>query len=91
MQLHGIPSAVETVVRAYQLEYGPQLCHILIRNISGEAARSDLDILAEPLKKLVTGHMMANKWLYDALFSTSFTSQKVTDVEKNTWLRRIIL
>lgn len=72
------------------LRYGPELCHTLIRGISGEAARSDLDTLAEPLRKLVVSHPKSRKWLEDALFSYSFTSQKVSERDKNIWLQKIM-
>ena len=70
--------------------FGPQLCQIIIRNISGEGFRSDMDILAEPLKKLAFAHPKARTWLQEALFSPSFTSQKVSDNEKSLWLQKVL-
>lgn len=71
-------------------EYGPQLCHALIRNIGGEAARSELDILSLPLKKLVFAQPQAKQWLSDALGSTSFVSDKVDSTGKRLWLQKIM-
>ena len=71
-------------------EYGPQLCRALIRNISGEAARSELDVLSLPLKKLVFAQPQAKQWLADALSSTSFVSDKIGYTEKRVWLQKIM-
>ena len=71
-------------------DYGPKLCHVLIRNISGEAARSDLETLTEPLRKLVVSHARAKSWLQDALSSHSFISQRVDESQKRIWLQQII-
>ena len=68
--------------------YGPQLCHALIRNISGEAARSDLDTISLPLKKLVFAQPRAKRWLSEALNSASFVSDKVNSTEKRVWLEK---
>ena len=70
-------------------EYGPPLCYALIANIGGGAARSDLDILAEPLKKMVQAQPKVKMWLADALSSQHFSSE-VTDTEKRIWLQKII-
>lgn len=71
-------------------QYGPQLCNILVRNIGGEAARSELDVLAEPLKKLIFAQSQAKMWLSNALSSEDFPSQKVGSTEKRMWLQKII-
>ena len=77
-------------VAAVIQQYGPQLCHILVRNIGGEAARSELELLAEPLKKLVSAQSQAKIWLSNALSSDDFPSQKVGSTEKRVWLQKII-
>lgn len=77
-------------VGAVTQRYGPQLCHILVRNIGGEAARSELDVLAEPLKKLVFAQPQAKVWLSNALSSEDFPSQKVGSTEKRVWLQKIL-
>jgi hypothetical protein len=71
-------------------EYGPQLSFALVMNIGGVAARSDLDILAEPLKKMVHAQAKAKEWLSFALASEAFPSQKVTAIEKRIWLQKVI-
>ena len=71
-------------------EYGPLLGQALVRNIGGEAARSELDVLAEPLKKMVFSQPRAKMWLSDALFSDTFPSQIVGSVEKRMWLQKVL-
>lgn len=71
-------------------QYGPGLSLALIVNIGGEAARSELDILAEPLKKMVKSQARAKGWLDDALGSEVFPSKIVTPAEKRIWLQKII-
>ncbi|KAL8828270.1 MAG: hypothetical protein Q9191_002691, partial [Dirinaria sp. TL-2023a] len=87
---HTFVTQSSETIQSYLAEFGPRLCHVLIRNISGEGFRSDMDILAEPLKRLAYCHPMARQWLQDALFSPSFTSQKVGDQEKIQWLQKIL-
>ena len=77
-------------VTAVIQQYGPRLCHIIVRNVGGEAARSELDLLAEPLKKLVFAQPQAKIWLSNALSSEDFPSQKVGSTEKRIWLQKII-
>ena len=71
-------------------QYGPQVCHILVQKFGGEAARSELDALAEPLKKMIFAQPHAKVWLSDALSSEDFPSQKVDMSERRLWLQRII-
>ncbi|KAF2858181.1 ARM repeat-containing protein [Piedraia hortae CBS 480.64] len=52
--------------------YGPPLSEVLINQISGNAARSELDNLCEPLKALITNKPAARLWLENALMGPSF-------------------
>ena len=81
---------VTMFVAAVTQQYGPQLCHLLVRRIGGEAARSELDILSEPLKKLIFAQPQAKMWLSNALSSEDFPSQKVGPSEKRMWLQKIM-
>jgi len=91
VQKHELPSAdMQAKLTIVLHEYGPQLAHILVRSIAGEAARSELDVLAEPLKKLVFAQPRAKAWLQDALTSATFPSTKVGESEKRVWLQRIM-
>ena len=91
VQKHELPSSdLQAKLTIVLQEYGPQLAHILVRSIAGEAARSELDVLAEPLKKLVFAQPRARAWLQDALMSDTFPSSKVSESEKRVWLQRIM-
>ena len=70
--------------------YGPKLGQTLIRNMGGEAARSELDVLVEPLKKMIISQPRAKIWLSDPLFDASFPSQKVDSGSKRMFLQKII-
>ncbi|KAF6223554.1 hypothetical protein HO133_000397 [Letharia lupina] len=85
-----VSEEVAMFAAAVTQQYGPQLCHLLVRNIGGEAARSELDVLAEPLKKLIFAQPQAKMWLSNALSSEDFPSQKVGSTEKRIWLQKII-
>jgi hypothetical protein len=69
---------------------GPLLCQSLARNIGGNASRSELDKLSEPLKKLVSRHPMAKDWLEAALNDSSFPSEKVTPEQKSLFVKKVI-
>ena len=71
-------------------EMGPAVTLSLIRNIGGRASRSELDKLAEPLKKLASLHPSAQSWIQAALFHPSFPSHTVSDKEKLTFMRKVI-
>ena len=69
---------------------GPLIAQTLIQNIGGNAARSELDKLSDPLKKLVTSQVRSKQWLEQALFDQNFPSQQVTNEDKSTFLKKII-
>ena len=90
MQKHDVPETVATMIRNAMDEYGPKLSQALVQNIGGEAARSELDTLAEPLKRLISTQPKAKTWLSDALFSDTFPSKTVGPADKRMWLQKII-
>jgi hypothetical protein len=69
---------------------GPMLAQALIYNIGGHAARSELDKLSEPVKKLVVRQVHVKAWLQAALLDPSFPSDKVSDKDKQLFLQKII-
>ncbi|KAL9576917.1 MAG: hypothetical protein Q9212_006719 [Teloschistes hypoglaucus] len=71
-------------------QYGSQVIQVVIHNISGEAARSELETLADPLRKMVVDQTQAKQWISDALFSSSFPSPKVGVAEKRIWLQQVM-
>lgn len=71
-------------------QLGPLLAQSIIRNIGGNASRSELDRLSEPLKKMVSQHAKARIWLEQALFDPSFPGQQVSGEDKTGFLKKII-
>jgi hypothetical protein len=79
----------ETIDAALQ-HLGPLLAKALVYNIGGNAARSELDRLSEPLKKLVVRQVRSQSWLEAALLGDDFPSDKVTTAQRRAFLSRII-
>jgi hypothetical protein len=77
-------------MQALLSQVGTLLARALIYNISGLAARSELDKLCEPMRKLVVADKAAKTWFETALFSEDFTSERIGDVEKRAFLSKII-
>ena len=69
---------------------GPLIARSLIQNIGGNASRSELDKLSDPLKKLVVNQVHSQRWLEAALFDESFPSTQVSREEKSMFLKKII-
>lgn len=90
MQKHDVSENVEIMMRNAMDEYGPKLSYALVRNIGGEAARSELDTLANPLKNLTSAQPKAKAWLSDALFSDTFPSRNVGPADKRMWIQKIM-
>ncbi|KAL9579114.1 MAG: hypothetical protein Q9203_006837 [Teloschistes exilis] len=84
------PNNVSAMVNWIIEQYGPQVIQVVIHNISGEAARSELETLADPLRKMVVDQTQAKQWISDALFSSSFPSPKVGVAEKRIWLQQVM-
>jgi hypothetical protein len=66
------------------------MSHALMQNIGGNASRSELDKLCEPLKKLVVQHVHARQWLEAALNDAAFPSEKVSTADKSLFVKKII-
>ncbi|TAQ84155.1 hypothetical protein B7494_g7529 [Chlorociboria aeruginascens] len=81
---------LQNFVENVQQHFGPLLAQALIYNIGGNAARSELDKLSEPLKKLVVNQARSKNWLELALLSDGFPSDKVTVKDKMAFLQKII-
>jgi hypothetical protein len=69
---------------------GPLLCESLGRNIGGNAARSELDKLSEPLKKLVVRYPSSKTWLEAGLSHSSFPSPHVTEEQKSLFVKKLV-
>lgn len=69
---------------------GPLLAKALIYNIGGNASRSELDKLSEPLRKLVVAQVRSKSWLDAALREDAFDSDKVTTKDKLVFLQKVM-
>lgn len=85
-QASPIQDAIETALQ----QLGPLLAQALIYNIGGNAARSELDKISDPLKKLVVRQLRSKNWLEAALLGDSFPSDKVTSKDKTIFLQKIM-
>ncbi|KAK3357711.1 armadillo-type protein [Lasiosphaeria hispida] len=83
-------AVLQTTIANAMDHLGPLIAQTLIQNMGGNAARSELDKLSDPLKKLVTQHVKAQSWLEQALFHESFPSAQVTPVEKMAFLKKVV-
>lgn len=82
----GLQNSVDSVVN----HFGPLLAQALIYNVGGNAARSELDKISDPIKKLVARQVRAKSWLESALVADSFPSGKVTSSDKKVFLQKLI-
>jgi hypothetical protein len=69
---------------------GPLLAQSLVQNVGGNASRSELDKLSDPLKKLVTQQPRAQAWLEQALLDERFPSAHVSRQDKLLFLKKIV-
>ncbi|KAK3369160.1 armadillo-type protein [Lasiosphaeria ovina] len=83
------PSLQATISGAMD-HLGPLIALTLVQNIGGNAARSEIDRLTEPLKKLTSNQPRAQAWLQQALFHESFPSTQVTAEDKMLFLKKIV-
>ena len=90
MQRYDISEELANFLRAVMDRYGAIVARVLVNKFAGEASRSELDELAEPLKKMVFCQPAAKRWLEDALNADTFPSRKVGPTEKRVWLQKII-
>ncbi|KAI0127513.1 armadillo-type protein [Xylariales sp. AK1849] len=82
--------SAQTAIDSAMGHLGPVVAQSLILNIGGNAARSDLDKLSDPLKKLIVQHVNARHWLEAALNDASFPSDKVSHDDKALFLKKVV-
>lgn len=88
--LKGSDPNIQAAIDGAMGHLGPIVSHSLVQNIGGNASRSELDKLSDPLKKLVVQHVHARQWLEAALNDPSFPSDKVSSNDKGLFLKKII-
>ncbi|KAL2068336.1 hypothetical protein VTL71DRAFT_16434 [Oculimacula yallundae] len=81
-----LQSAIDSAVS----QLGPLLAQALIYNVGGHAARSELEKLSDPIKKLVVRQVHSKSWFEAALFDANFPSEKVTAKDKSVFLAKIV-
>ena len=59
-------------------------------NIGGNASRSELDKISEPLRKLVVAQVRSKSWLDAALRGDAFDTDKVTMKDKLVFLQKVM-
>ncbi|KAI9829623.1 MAG: hypothetical protein M1826_005513 [Phylliscum demangeonii] len=85
------PDVAQSAINNILEHLGSSVAEAIIINVGGHAARSDLDTVAEPLKRMVFHHVKAKTWLAQALFNPNFPSAKVNDEQKRLFLQQVML
>ncbi|PNY23890.1 Importin beta-like protein [Tolypocladium capitatum] len=88
--LKGDDQELQQAIKNAMETLGPLLAQSLARNIGGNASRSELDKLSEPVKKLVSRHPMAKEWLQSGLSHPSFPSDKISPEQKALFVKKVI-
>ncbi|KAK3715372.1 member of the karyopherin-beta [Vermiconidia calcicola] len=70
--------------------YGQQLVYSLLHQIRGQAQRSELDYVCEPLKALLLHQSGTQTWLQSALADERFAIPRVTMNDRAMFLRQIM-
>ncbi|KAI9772601.1 MAG: hypothetical protein M1835_006254 [Candelina submexicana] len=84
------PADIQPTINEIVQYIGPILADALIWNIAGGALRTELDVVAEPLKKLISVQPSAKRWLEDSLSREDFPSTKVDAATKRIWLQKVM-
>ena len=69
---------------------GPALAEALIYNISGNAARSELDKISDSLRKLVVKQVRSKSWLEVALFQKNLPGDRIEEADRRIFLQKLI-
>lgn len=72
-------------------EFGAELTRSLIFCFGGEAARSELDILARTFRKLRTKIPASKQWAEAALVAADFPSHRVSEDEKRRFMAQTLV
>ena len=80
----------QAAIDGAMVHLGPAISRSLMQNIGGQAARSQLDKLSDPFKRLVVQHVNARHWLEAALHDPAFPAGKATAADKATFLKKVI-
>ena len=84
------PAPIQSAVNEVMQHLGPLLAEALMIGLGGEAARSEVDVLAEPLRKMAFKQPRAKMWLEAALNQPSFPSDKVDASGKRVFVQKVL-
>ncbi|KAI1001741.1 hypothetical protein K3495_g6463 [Podosphaera aphanis] len=89
LSLNSLPDNIQKSYNSALQVLGPLIAQALIFNVGGSAARSELEKLSDPIKKLTTSQLYAKRWIEAALFDPNFPSDKVNNNDKTIFLQKI--
>jgi hypothetical protein len=90
LTLGGPATPLQVTITNAMTELGPLIALSLAKNVGGNAARSELDRLSEPLKKLVL-LPMAQKWLEAALIGPEFPAgDRVGEDQRRMFVKKVM-
>ena len=69
--------------------FGPKFASFLVFQLGGDAQRSDLDFLCEPLKTMLLHQGSAQAWLQQGILHSTFPSPNVSPDNRVMFLRQI--
>ncbi|RKF72661.1 Importin beta-like protein [Golovinomyces cichoracearum] len=90
ISLDSLPSDIQSSLNSAVQILGPLLTKALIFSVGGNAARSELDKLSGPIKKLTTCQVNAKQWFGAALTDPNFPSKRVDSKDKALFLEKIM-
>lgn len=90
VSLANLDAPLQASVNQVMEHLGPALAEALVYNISGNAARSELDKVSDPLKKLVVKQVRSKPWLEAALFEKNLPGDKVEEQDRRIFLQKIV-
>lgn len=90
VSLSNLSPPLQTSIDEILAHFGPLLAEALVYNITGNAARSELDKVSDPLKKLVVRQVKSKSWLENALFRNDPQGGALKEGDKRAFLQRII-
>ncbi|KAH8170791.1 hypothetical protein LIA77_09572 [Sarocladium implicatum] len=83
---HDVQESAATMMRTL----GPMLSQALARNIGGQASRSELAKLSEPVKKLVSCYPQSKNWLETAFEDPEASGPNVTREDRSLFVKKLI-
>jgi len=66
---------------------GPSLAESFIRQVAGDASRTDLEFFNHPIKRLYTRHVLAKSWFESAL--TKLPAERASEAAKRKFLLQL--